>query len=954
MVIRQHVTEVQDSVEKRYINQAKQEQLVQSVWFESINARRTQIDPSHRETFEWIFKAEDHDIRSHFRRWLVSDKPIFWISGKAGSGKSTLMKFLSTDSRTVEILNSRSDSYSTYTYFIWNSGSQMQKSIKGLYCSLLHQMLGENLEIVDNILASRQGLSSKRSPADWELIELEDMAGMVLKMHKRPVCLFIDGLDELEDSESPFDMKQMLRKLLEDAPGLKICLSGRPESKWKAVLAEYPSMRLQDLTNDDLEVVAGDLLQRCVKALSYDVTEWDMNRLIETMLYKAEGVFLWLRLAIKSLQRGLSNRDDVHILHERLNALPSELDSMYRSMWKRLGDDEDLYREQAALYFNLLIIWEELFPGGNRPTIFHLAAACNTAVQNHIFEQHEDFLQSSEFEEICSNTWQKIDSRCAGFLEVVHPNGEDESLRHLQFPLGTKSRYWRECEVDFLHRTAKDFLCYTSDGRRLLDYKCTMHTELTGSLLLATLCEAMVNEVYYSEQHRAFISESSQNIEGNYWGVDRNHLGVDRNHWGYGVLFDLSNLFTALSSLERAQAPVWRSYSSKMLDLLLKVFIKRNMHNFYEAMAESGIEQPILHFIQTLDMNDERKKLVISHFLAYNLTSAESDNVRHDWLQISNPQWAYIHTSTYHSDKVLQPVPQLLTVFELCLITRNPNEERVPDTVRSLIKQEIRINRNIFVAFSACDGTFWRFGKRGGLFSKTMHKNWPISPDPCGTFDIILEIDTHQLVNYWISHYFARLQKKGTAEEDIEKQKTVWSEIVYDPTHCHQRVLLVGAPTRPVLRTEPAADLVDACCSESGSEGSHFDIENIPDMRSLRYFVPTMTESEEILEKLDILLNKNKQLGKKSPGYKPLDRFLNGPRPISSRVEVSPDFQQLGKLVNSIVATSEEYVTDVWSWLRNSGHSVPSREDYKAFRSAKGFEERFSIMEKLNNELLGS
>lgn len=39
-----------------------------------------------------------------FVDWLKSDLPVYWITGKPGSGKSTLMKFLISDSRTLAAL----------------------------------------------------------------------------------------------------------------------------------------------------------------------------------------------------------------------------------------------------------------------------------------------------------------------------------------------------------------------------------------------------------------------------------------------------------------------------------------------------------------------------------------------------------------------------------------------------------------------------------------------------------------------------------------------------------------------------------------------------------------------------------------------------------------------------------------------------------------------------------
>ena len=55
-------------------------------------AYRNVID-SHRATFDWIFSEDGPG----FAQWLKDGKGVYWIYGKAGSGKSTLMKFISSD-----------------------------------------------------------------------------------------------------------------------------------------------------------------------------------------------------------------------------------------------------------------------------------------------------------------------------------------------------------------------------------------------------------------------------------------------------------------------------------------------------------------------------------------------------------------------------------------------------------------------------------------------------------------------------------------------------------------------------------------------------------------------------------------------------------------------------------------------------------------------------------------
>ena len=68
---------------------------------------------------------------------------MFWVCGKAGSGKSILMKFLSDDSWTLGCLQGRKPDRPLMSaeHYFWYAASSMQKSPCGLLRSFLHQIL---------------------------------------------------------------------------------------------------------------------------------------------------------------------------------------------------------------------------------------------------------------------------------------------------------------------------------------------------------------------------------------------------------------------------------------------------------------------------------------------------------------------------------------------------------------------------------------------------------------------------------------------------------------------------------------------------------------------------------------------------------------------------------------------------------------------------------------------
>ncbi|KAI1871725.1 hypothetical protein JX265_005711 [Neoarthrinium moseri] len=113
------------------------------------DTRRDQIDPQSSHTLEWAFEDGFTDLP----RWLQNGNGIFWVSGKPGSGKSTLMKFVHNDDRTRELLHcwNTSTRQITANFFFHYRGNVIQKSFEGLLRSIISQLLEAEPELYDAI-----------------------------------------------------------------------------------------------------------------------------------------------------------------------------------------------------------------------------------------------------------------------------------------------------------------------------------------------------------------------------------------------------------------------------------------------------------------------------------------------------------------------------------------------------------------------------------------------------------------------------------------------------------------------------------------------------------------------------------------------------------------------------------------------------------------------------------
>jgi hypothetical protein len=67
----------------------------ESLSFLVMDDREDQIADAELRTFDWILEKPSSKDRpwSNFLEWLKKGKGLYWINGKAGSGKSTLVKY---------------------------------------------------------------------------------------------------------------------------------------------------------------------------------------------------------------------------------------------------------------------------------------------------------------------------------------------------------------------------------------------------------------------------------------------------------------------------------------------------------------------------------------------------------------------------------------------------------------------------------------------------------------------------------------------------------------------------------------------------------------------------------------------------------------------------------------------------------------------------------------------
>jgi hypothetical protein len=461
--------------------------VLDSLSFKDMRYRHNAISDPHPGTFAWFFDNKFHS-------WLRSSDPIFWISGKPGSGKSTLMKYLISTAQKSDSLRRWSDTRKLVIadYFFWVNGTELQRSLEGLLRALLHEILRQHPNLIAYLLpeawrsASRHISNSGSIKLPWHSPEWTCTA--LLKSVQRlstvknldaNFLIFIDGLDEYDGHFE--DLIQTTRYLME--VGVKLCIASRPWNVFEEVFGSDASRKLylEDFNRGDIQRYVVEKLGRHFSSQRIDLAEAD--EIVTEIVGKSQGVFLWVRLTVRSLEEGLRNRDSLSLLRKRLAAFPSDLDQFFRHMFTSL---DVIYRAHLSHMFQIA-----LAAFAPLSTIAYYYLDVISEDPDHAMSMPAHILQPWDSNKITEDQIVRINGRSKGLLEVTKIKANRRITRH-------KADYI-ETRVDFLHRTVKDFITTTEIQKMIADWQqvdfCP-HTTLCKVILAEFKCVALTSRAW--------------------------------------------------------------------------------------------------------------------------------------------------------------------------------------------------------------------------------------------------------------------------------------------------------------------------------------------------------------------------------------------------------------------------------------------------------------------------
>ena len=258
-----------------------------------------------------------------FSAWLADDSPgahILWFTGKPGSGKSVTTSF---------VINYMEEHESIYAFYFFRFGDQVKNNLTAFLLSIAFQIATTVPEYRRRLLRLfEDGLNVQKSAPRliWQRLFINTLFKLDVK---QPIYVVVDALDEIDAASlflrflSDVSTCPVPLRFLVVSRGLPLLIAAF-ERVSKAVTVSQISL---DSSEQDLRLYVEEEMQ----LMHGD--PFFKRRIVESILQKADGNFLWVHLVVSQIL-DCHTEDDVE---EALTQVPQELGPLYERMDSELA-----------------------------------------------------------------------------------------------------------------------------------------------------------------------------------------------------------------------------------------------------------------------------------------------------------------------------------------------------------------------------------------------------------------------------------------------------------------------------------------------------------------------------------------------------------------------------------------------------------------------------------------
>ena len=267
-------------------------------------------------TCSWLTRTRE------FEGWVEGSRnalrpTVFHLIGLPAAGKTTIT------SHVIDHLQSLDE---VCQYHFFSTSHQNKRTVAYCLRSIVSQLAISNETFRKRLfhLHEETGIFFSSQDQNFSVIWDKIFEGLIFKMDfQMPLCWILDGVDE---ADTPLVLINSLMKMETLSP-IRIFLSSRP---MKLPISQVRGPMVTTLPINERHT-ANDIrlyVQSAVRDFLPDDDKIQQN-MVDQVLAKAEGSFLWVKLVLDTLQINWHTLDDIR---ESLTEIPRGMEPMYERM----------------------------------------------------------------------------------------------------------------------------------------------------------------------------------------------------------------------------------------------------------------------------------------------------------------------------------------------------------------------------------------------------------------------------------------------------------------------------------------------------------------------------------------------------------------------------------------------------------------------------------------------
>ncbi|KAF8250987.1 hypothetical protein K440DRAFT_638823 [Wilcoxina mikolae CBS 423.85] len=445
-----------------------------------------------KNTATWLLNEPD------FISWVNSEKPVLWISGGPGCGKSHLSTM--AIKHLFDKIHRDGTFRSSVGYYYFHDDDQQKRSFLNAITAMVYQV-AKGDEVYCMHAANTCKYSASISDATIRSVWKDFIATEYGPMSSGQLYLIFDGVDEAK-REDVEEFISILSDSIQNRLRVQVLLVGRPEMDGIVSFADLdessvPTIRVSSQKNSqDIAQYINYKYDHTPKIPKLKAVK---QKVFNALLENADGMFLWVDLMFAEL----SYRSQPKQILQALQTLPKGLLGLYQRIFTRIEKDVTIDDEETLQQLKELFCWTahskkplSLFTLNQRIQLTTSSEMFDTeiAIQTHCSSLLK-LTKTGEalFDDLVSNLTLVESSQGITTMESVDTDIPDHETSDDELDMDEEDRriqrYQKDVFVHLRHASLGDYLRTPKlkDTKLLMDVKTAqVHTLLC---LLRTVCK---------------------------------------------------------------------------------------------------------------------------------------------------------------------------------------------------------------------------------------------------------------------------------------------------------------------------------------------------------------------------------------------------------------------------------------------------------------------------------